>query len=81
MNPKAEAKLAPVPEHIVPLDESKLDPAVALASLDDPDAGVALRELAASFREIADGGPATVRLAQRILAEVAAFARSSRGRR
>ena len=35
MNPKAEAKLAPVPEHIVPLDESKLDPAVALASLDE----------------------------------------------
>ena len=53
----------------------------ALASLDDPDAGVALRELAASFREIADGGPATARLAQRILAEVAAYARTSRGRR
>lgn len=35
MNQKAQAKPVPVPEHIVPLDESKLDPAVALASLDE----------------------------------------------
>lgn len=53
----------------------------ALASLDDGESGVALRDLAGSFREIAEAGPATARLAQRILAEVATFARASRGRR
>jgi signal transduction protein with GAF and PtsI domain len=53
----------------------------ALAAVEDPDAGVALRDLAASFRDIAEAGPATARLGQRVLAEVATFARSTRGRR
>ena len=53
----------------------------ALASVDDPESGLALRDLAESFRELAEAGPSTARLAQRVLAEVAAFARSSRGRR
>jgi glycogen debranching enzyme len=35
MSAQAETTSVPVPEHIVPLDERKLDPAVALASLDE----------------------------------------------
>jgi signal transduction protein with GAF and PtsI domain len=53
----------------------------ALATVHDPESGVALRDLAASFRELAEAGPAHARLAQRLLAEVADFARSGRGRR
>jgi signal transduction protein with GAF and PtsI domain len=53
----------------------------ALAAVDDPGSGTALRDLAASFRDLAQAGPTHARLAQRMLADVAEFARSSRGRR
>jgi hypothetical protein len=53
----------------------------ALASLVDPEAGLALRELAESFRSVAAAGPASARLAQGVLQQVATFARSERGRR
>src|SRR5690606_39670963 len=35
MNPKSAAISGPAPENTIPLDERKLDPAVALASLDE----------------------------------------------
>lgn len=46
----------------------------ALASVADPDAGLALRGVAEAFRELAAAGPAAARMAERVLAEVAAYA-------
>jgi hypothetical protein len=49
----------------------------ALASIADPDAGVALTGLAEVFRELAGAGPAAARMAERVLVEVATYAAQS----
>jgi GAF domain-containing protein len=46
----------------------------ALASVADPESGLALRGVAEAFRELADAGPAAAVMAERVLAEVATYA-------
>lgn len=53
----------------------------ALASVADPDAGLALQGVAEAFRGLAASGPAAARMAERVLTEVAAFARQTQQRR
>lgn len=47
----------------------------ALSQLAGEDTGVALDDLASAFREVAGGGPAAARLAERILREIGAYVR------
>ena len=57
----------------------------ALASVADPEEGLALRGVAEAFRELAAAGPAAARMAERVLTEVATYAgqaaRTTSGRR
>jgi hypothetical protein len=46
----------------------------ALASMTEPDAGLALRRVAEAFRELAAAGPAAAAMAERVLSEVASYA-------
>jgi GAF domain-containing protein len=45
----------------------------ALASVADPEAGLALRGVADAFRGLAESGPAAARMAERVLSEVASY--------
>ena len=49
----------------------------ALASVADPESGLALQGVAEAFRELAAAGPAAARMAERVLSEVATYARRS----
>lgn len=49
----------------------------ALAAVSDPEAGAALDAVAAAFRDLASAGPAAARMAERVLSEVATYARQS----